>query len=64
MLFQGCPQEYSEIMDHVDGLRYYDAPDYQRIYNLLKRSLATRGIQERPYDWENPRWPQVQIRPA
>lgn len=63
-LFQGCPPEYSEIMDHIDGLRYYDKPDYERVYNLLRRSLTSRKIPERPYDWEDPRWPNVQIKRA
>jgi len=61
-MFQGCPPEFSEVMDHIDGLRYYDKPDYEKCYALLRKSLQTCRMQERPYDWEDPRWPSVQIK--
>uniref|UniRef100_A0A914CXT0 Uncharacterized protein n=1 Tax=Acrobeloides nanus TaxID=290746 RepID=A0A914CXT0_9BILA len=63
-LFQGCTEEYSEIMDHIDSLRYYDQPDYDKIFNLLRRSLSSCQLAERPYDWVDPRWPNVQIKRA
>jgi hypothetical protein len=36
----------------VITLGYYDKPDYQRYYNLLRRALTTMGVNEFPYDWE------------
>ena len=63
-LLQGCPAEYSEIMDHIDSLRYYDMPDYDKIFNLLRRSLASRQLPERSYDWVDPHWPNVKIKRA
>uniref|UniRef100_A0A914DM66 Protein kinase domain-containing protein n=1 Tax=Acrobeloides nanus TaxID=290746 RepID=A0A914DM66_9BILA len=61
-LFEGCPAEYSEIMNHIDSLRYYDMPDYDKIFNLLRRSLASRKLAEHPYDWVDRRWPNVKIK--
>ncbi|KAI6209572.1 Tau-tubulin kinase 1 [Aphelenchoides besseyi] len=34
---------------------YYEAPDYKRIYSLLKRAMTTLNISNNPpYDWERP----------
>jgi hypothetical protein len=51
-------------MNHIDSLRYYDMPDYDKIFNLLRRSLASRQLAERPYDWVDRRWPNVKIKRA
>ncbi|KAI6232898.1 CK1/WORM6 protein kinase [Aphelenchoides fujianensis] len=52
-LMGGCPREYIEILRYVDSLRYYDTPDYKRIYGLLKRAATTLGVSSNlPYDWE------------
>jgi len=61
-MFQNCPPEFAEVMDHFDSLRYYDKPDYAKCYGLLRKSLITVKLPERPYDWEDPRWPNVQIK--
>lgn len=53
-LFQGCPREYAEILQQVDGLKYYDKPDYAMYYALLRRAFTSMGVQEFPYDWEKP----------
>uniref|UniRef100_A0A915DED6 non-specific serine/threonine protein kinase n=3 Tax=Ditylenchus dipsaci TaxID=166011 RepID=A0A915DED6_9BILA len=53
-LFNGCPREYSEILTYVDGLKYYDKPDYQQIYSVMRRAFTSQGVQEFPYDWEKP----------
>uniref|UniRef100_A0A1I7YFV8 Non-specific serine/threonine protein kinase n=1 Tax=Steinernema glaseri TaxID=37863 RepID=A0A1I7YFV8_9BILA len=53
-LFGGCPREYIDIMRVIDGGRFFDEPNYQRIYTLLRQALKTMQAQEFPYDWE--RW--------
>ncbi|KHJ83400.1 hypothetical protein OESDEN_16903, partial [Oesophagostomum dentatum] len=47
-----CPREYINILQYVDSLKYYDAPDYQQIYGLMRRALQSSHVQEYPYDWE------------
>ncbi|KAI1715266.1 protein kinase domain-containing protein [Ditylenchus destructor] len=56
-MFYGCPREYDEILMYVDSLKFYDKPDYQRIYNTMRRALTSMGAQEFPYDWEKPAAP-------
>ncbi|KAI6175047.1 Tau-tubulin kinase 1 [Aphelenchoides bicaudatus] len=51
-LMGGCPCEYIEILRYVDNLRYYDQPDYKKIYTALRRSITALGAREYPYDWE------------
>ncbi|WKY09995.1 hypothetical protein Q1695_002385 [Nippostrongylus brasiliensis] len=48
-----CPQEYHEILSLVDGCGYYDEPDYEKIYTLLRTALKNCGQPEFPYDWEH-----------
>ncbi|CAI5452274.1 unnamed protein product [Caenorhabditis angaria] len=49
-----CPNEFQDIMRQVDALKYYDAPNYQAIYGLMRRAFGSTGTQEHsPYDWEN-----------
>jgi len=56
-LFNGCPREYAEILTYVDNLKYYDKPNYQQIYDLMRRAFTSQGVQEFPYDWEKPAAP-------
>ncbi|KAI1699990.1 hypothetical protein DdX_16974 [Ditylenchus destructor] len=37
----GCTCEYDEILTYVDSLKYYDKPDYQRIYNTMRRAFTS-----------------------
>jgi hypothetical protein len=30
-----CPNEYGTILDHIDGLGFLDAPNYDKITGLL-----------------------------
>jgi hypothetical protein len=53
-LFNGCPREYAEMLKYIDGLNYYDKPDYQMIYATMRRAFTSQGVQEFPYDWEKP----------
>lgn len=56
-LFGGCPREYVEIIRYIDSIRYYDTPNYQFIYNLMRRALVSMRVNEFPYDWEQPARP-------
>ncbi|WKY09901.1 hypothetical protein Q1695_002338 [Nippostrongylus brasiliensis] len=47
-----CPREFIEIMQLVDSYKYYDQPNYQQIYSLMRRALQNCGQPEFPYDWE------------
>ncbi|KAK6060513.1 hypothetical protein COOONC_01826, partial [Cooperia oncophora] len=47
-----CPPEYIEILKLVDSYKYYDQPNYQQIYMLMRRALENCGQPEFPYDWE------------
>ncbi|KAI6190309.1 hypothetical protein M3Y97_00103500 [Aphelenchoides bicaudatus] len=51
-LFSGCPKEFIEIMQYTDGLTYYDVPNYQMIYRIMRRAFTSMNVQEFPYDWE------------
>ncbi|KAE9415828.1 hypothetical protein Angca_002569 [Angiostrongylus cantonensis] len=44
--------EFYEILQIVDSHKYYDQPNYQQIYALMRRALANCGQPEFPYDWE------------
>jgi serine/threonine protein kinase len=51
LLCKKYPPEVAEIYRYVDGLRYYDDPDYERIYGLLE--VARTKVKQRPaLDWE------------
>lgn len=41
-----------QILRIVDALKYYDAPPYDIIYGLMRKSFTTMGVREFPYDWE------------
>ncbi|PAV90708.1 hypothetical protein WR25_05493 [Diploscapter pachys] len=48
-----CPSgELRQILSMVDSLQYFDAPNYQAIYQLMRRALQNCGQPEFPYDWE------------
>uniref|UniRef100_A0A914XX42 Uncharacterized protein n=1 Tax=Panagrolaimus superbus TaxID=310955 RepID=A0A914XX42_9BILA len=48
----GCPRQYIEILKYVDSLRYYDIPNYNKIYKLLRTAMKLFKVPEFPYDWE------------
>uniref|UniRef100_A0A7E5A0E7 non-specific serine/threonine protein kinase n=2 Tax=Panagrellus redivivus TaxID=6233 RepID=A0A7E5A0E7_PANRE len=51
-LFGGCPRHYIEIMDYINALKFYDNPEYAKIYALMKEAMVATKSQEFPYDWE------------
>ena len=53
-LFGGCPRELMEILQMIDNNKYYDAPNYQMCYQLMRKAMVSMNAQEFPYDWEKP----------
>ncbi|VDM19443.1 unnamed protein product [Wuchereria bancrofti] len=51
-LMGGCPREYVEILHYIDSLRFYDNPNYEKIYKLMRKAISMLQVQEFPYDWE------------
>ncbi|KAI3419697.1 hypothetical protein GPALN_004127 [Globodera pallida] len=51
-LLERCPDEFAEILAHVDGLQRYDRPNYELLTTLLRNCLENNRFPERPYDWE------------
>ncbi|KAK5981911.1 Protein kinase domain-containing protein [Trichostrongylus colubriformis] len=47
-----CPPEFHQILQLVDSYKYYDQPNYQQIYSLMRQALQNCGQPEFPYDWE------------
>lgn len=45
-LVVGCPPEYRMIKQLIDTYGYYDTPDYNQIYMLMRKTLANRGLRE------------------
>uniref|UniRef100_A0AC35FGV5 RRM domain-containing protein n=1 Tax=Panagrolaimus sp. PS1159 TaxID=55785 RepID=A0AC35FGV5_9BILA len=41
-------------MRTIDGGRFFDEPNYPRVYSLLRAAKKNLNAQEYPYDWE--RW--------
>jgi hypothetical protein len=39
-MFHGCPLEYEQIFDHLDGLGYYNYPNYNLICQVRAHSFA------------------------
>lgn len=33
-LMGGCPREYVQILRYIDSLRFYDNPNYEKIYKV------------------------------
>ncbi|EPB77567.1 hypothetical protein ANCCEY_03325 [Ancylostoma ceylanicum] len=48
-----CPmEEYKQVLDHIDGLSFFDEPKYDLIYSILRGAMKRKGVSEFPYDWE------------
>ncbi|XP_006824479.1 uncharacterized protein LOC102806847 [Saccoglossus kowalevskii] len=47
------PSEFKPFLEHIQGLKYEDKPDYKYLKNLLEHCMNRKGIKEAdPYDWE------------
>ncbi|ULU11976.1 hypothetical protein L3Y34_015376 [Caenorhabditis briggsae] len=51
-LFGGCPREYMEVFPILDKGKFFDAPEYKSIYDLLNKAMENTKANEFPYDWE------------
>lgn len=51
-LFGGCPREFMEIFPILDKGKFFDAPEYKTIYELLEKAMQNTKANEFPYDWE------------
>ncbi|TKR64339.1 hypothetical protein L596_024894 [Steinernema carpocapsae] len=58
MLFGGCPREYVDILRVIDGHKFFDTPDYSKIYGLMRNAIVSTHSEEFPYDWEREPTPQ------
>lgn len=38
-LFGGCPRKYVNILQMCDKTKFFEAPDYEQIYKLLKQAM-------------------------
>uniref|UniRef100_A0AC34R809 Protein kinase domain-containing protein n=1 Tax=Panagrolaimus sp. JU765 TaxID=591449 RepID=A0AC34R809_9BILA len=47
----GCPREYIEILRYIDSIRYYDIPNYKKIYKLLEQAIKNLKLKLHPLDW-------------
>ncbi|KAI8505689.1 Tau-tubulin kinase 2 [Branchiostoma belcheri] len=53
MLLKSLPSEFKQFLEHVQGLKYYDKPNYQFLQGLIEGMIQRKNIKETdPYDWE------------
>ncbi|VDM60068.1 unnamed protein product [Angiostrongylus costaricensis] len=50
-LLSGCVTT-ERWLYHIDGLQFFDEPDYQMIYVTLRKAMSRNAVEEFPYDWE------------
>ncbi len=54
-LFAGCPPQYPQMLRYIDGLQYWDQPDYNTLYQMIGQACQANGFNDAdPYDWEKP----------
>ena len=52
-LIQECPRGFGAIISYIDGLKYWDVPDYDFIFGTMRQELQRAGGRDSdPYDWE------------
>lgn len=44
-LMGNCPRLYIDIMRNIDGLKYFDGPDYAGIYKKLREYTIQKNCQ-------------------
>lgn len=50
-----CPPQFLDLATMIHALKFYDPPDYEKAYSLLRQAMVTGKVQEFPYDWEEKR---------
>eukprot|EP01135_Chromosphaera_perkinsii_P004414 Nk52_evm17s280 gene=Nk52_evmTU17s280 len=54
-LIKDAPPEFAELAEHVEGLGYYDEPNYEFAKGLFMAILArANGAMDSVFDWERP----------
>jgi len=54
-LVKDLPEEMARFMEHLEGLEYKDAPNYDYIMDLFSMLMEkSGGSEDDPYDWERP----------
>ncbi|BFZ11974.1 hypothetical protein BsWGS_15013 [Bradybaena similaris] len=52
-LLKNLPSEFRAFLEHIQGLSYFDQPDYNMLSNLLDQCMRRKNIRESdPFDWE------------
>ncbi|XP_076306065.1 uncharacterized protein LOC143222857 isoform X2 [Tachypleus tridentatus] len=53
LLLKQLPSDFSQFLDHIVNLDYYQCPDYTMLAGLFERSMKRRGVRNSdPFDWE------------
>jgi len=48
-----CPQEYDEMLTHIDSLAFADAPNYEKLVGLLEAVMKQHSYKwDQRFDWE------------
>ncbi|VDN08169.1 unnamed protein product [Thelazia callipaeda] len=52
-LFKNCPENWIQIMEHIQSLSYESRPDYKFIYDCLQATLVQLQVSySDPWDWD------------
>ncbi|KZC08670.1 Tau-tubulin kinase 1 [Dufourea novaeangliae] len=55
LLLKHLPSDLRGFLEHIQGLKYADEPDYAMLAGLFERCMKRRGVKTYdPYDWERP----------
>jgi len=47
------PIQFHAFLNHIQGLTYYDTPDYNLLRSLMYKCMGCLGIKDSdPFDWE------------
>ncbi|KAK8882535.1 hypothetical protein M9Y10_045177 [Tritrichomonas musculus] len=50
-LCKGLPSQLVDIWNLLQGIGYYDEPNYKRIYELIDEAISTLSHKDPEYDW-------------
>ncbi|KAH3846287.1 hypothetical protein DPMN_088586 [Dreissena polymorpha] len=53
LLLKNMPTEFREFLNHLNGLDYFEKPDYALLQNLFEQCMRRKNVRDSdPYDWE------------